>query len=181
MKRRFFALVTSFILLIPLQFTPVFANSVESPEAVYSVESPEINDPVITPYAYVELSRTLVSTTPIIKKPIGYARNQQENGVVFIGAPGSIYYSDGGPSVQISLGAALDFATVGVSLGKKESGVTGYGLLNLAPNIPWKLFIYKDLSIKKYKIEYDYYGARGVKYDYMPTTTRIYLEARVVY
>lgn len=48
------------------------------------------------------------------------------------------------------------FFNVSVSLGEVSAGVTAYAVSNLAPNIPWKLFVYKDLQVKKYRVEYDY-------------------------
>lgn len=138
-------------------------------------KTPEIQN--VTPSSYIEERRRLVSTSKVTKKPIGFASNQPSRGIVFENGRGTIYWSEGGSSVSVSLGANFGGASVSVTVGRIASGVTGYGI-SVPKNTPVKLYIYKDLTIRKYEVDYIWYGVRGTKIEYRAEPTRVYLEAR---
>ena len=112
-----------------------------------------LSNGVISPQdQYQEL---LGSTTEI--KNIGYAKNQYPQGVVLSNG-GTIYYSDSkGNDVNVSFSIGAYKTSVGIGLGSKSEGVTGYSLY-CNPGVACKIYIRKKVEISLYKVTVFYQG-----------------------
>ena len=108
-------------------------------------------DDMVSPAAHdMEYKTELVSSQSLPKQEIGFAKGQNANGTTF-SSSGGFYWTDGGNLVDVSLSVSWGVASVSISAGS----VGGTGMFITAPaNTPCKLFIYKDLVVKRYK-EYE--------------------------
>lgn len=89
---------------------------------------------------------------------VGYAKNQYSEGVVFQGQKGYIYYSDSkGSDVSVSFTISWKTLSVGIGLGAKSSGVTGYAL-ECPANTPCKAYVRKKVNVKLYHVVLTYEG-----------------------
>lgn len=89
---------------------------------------------------------------------VRYAKNQYPKGVTFKNTTGTIYYQDSqGADVSFSFSIGGKAWNVGVGLGYKASGVTGYGL-NCAANTPCKISVSKSVTVKLYHVVVSYEG-----------------------
>lgn len=90
-------------------------------------------------------------------RSIGYASNQLSGGVTF-SSGGYIYYIDStGSDVSLSFSISGYGVSVGVGLGKKTSGVNGYGLY-CSPNKACKIYVKKKIRVKLYRVTVSYEG-----------------------
>ena len=90
-------------------------------------------------------------------RSVGYASNQYPQGVTFSNG-GTIYYSDStGSDVSLSFSISGYGVSVGVGLGKKASGVTGYAL-NCPANKACKIYVKKKIRVVLYKVTVSYEG-----------------------
>ena len=88
---------------------------------------------------------------------VGYAANQYSQGVVF-SEGGEIYYSDStGADVSMSFSIGGNIADVGVGLGRKANGVTGYAV-ECAPGKACKIYVKKKIRVVLYHVVYSYEG-----------------------
>ena len=88
---------------------------------------------------------------------IGYAKNQYPQGVVLSNG-GTIYYSDSkGNDVNVSFSIGAYKTSVGIGLGSKSEGVTGYSLY-CNPGVACKIYIRKKVEVSLYKVTVFYQG-----------------------
>ncbi len=126
----------------------------------------------------IDYEYVLVRTDPVVKLPIDYAYNQQINGVVFIGNPGYIFWVDGGTTENFSLNLGYGPISISVSPGSKSSVVGGY-MAYCPADIACKLFVYRDLTVRRYAVYKIQYGVRTFAYYVVTSTsTKVYLEGR---
>ncbi len=173
MKRKLLSAILSLLL--------VFSMAMSVSASAVGIED---NSTTISPYAHdVEAKRELVNAKTLVKHPIGYAKGQPANGTVF-SSPGGFYWSDGGFGNSVTLNLSLGWGPVSanVSVGS-TGGTTGKFISSPYVNKPCKLFIYKDLSCKRYANYERLIGTttwKFVGYDNVVTPTREYLEVKLV-
>lgn len=114
---------------------------------------------------------TLLGTTYKYKYDLGIAKNQPQNGVSFEYG-GTIYWKDD-TSNDVNVGFSISGVgySIGVSVGSKVSGVTGYGAWCPA-NMRCKLSVKKDLKFERWYVEVQVSGG-GTYRDYVNTVIAI--------
>lgn len=172
MKRKFMLMMLALLLTFSMVMS-VSASAVET----------EYNPTTTSPRAHdVEGKRELVGTETYIKKPIGYAKGQPANGTVF-SSPGGFFWVDGGFGNSVSLNLSLSWGIVSANISVGSTGGTSGYFISAPVNKPCKLFIYKDLTCKRYANYERLIGTstwRLTGYDTVVTPTRTYFEVRVV-
>jgi len=96
-----------------------------------------------------EYKHVFIDSEEHIKVPIGYAGNQPGKGTVFT-SQGGFYWQDGGNEIDVSLSVGHKYFYIGVSKGNVET--TGTWISSPYINQYCKLFIYKDIKVKAYKL-----------------------------
>ena len=172
MKRKFLYATLSLLLVFSMAMS-VSASAVGNGSDPTTV-SPAAHD--------VEGKRELVNTQTLVKYPIGYAKGQPSNGTVFYSS-GGFFWSDGGFGNSVSLSLSLGWGPVSASVSVGSTGgVTGY-FIDAPVNKPCKLFIYKDLTCKRYANYERVIGTttwRFTGYDTVVTPTRTHYEVKLV-
>lgn len=172
MKRKHLSVMLSFLL--------VFSMAMSVSASAVGIE----HDPTtISPNAHdVEAKRELVNTQTLVKQPIGYAKGQPANGTVFY-SPGGFYWSDGGLGTNVNLNLTVGWGVVSANVSVGSTDGTSGTYISAPLNKPCKLFIYKDLTCKRYANYERLIGTttwRFTGYDNVVTPTRSYLEVRNV-
>lgn len=136
---------------------------------LYSIENIKVYsaEDLINEHKIMPREVTLVGTAYKYSEEIGWAKNQYPNGVSFQYG-GYLYWEDDNSndvSVDFSIGG-YGFS-VGVSVGSKTDGVTGYASWCPA-NTRCKLKVFKDLKIQRWYVETQVSGG-GIYRDYVNT------------
>ena len=173
MKRKLLSVILSFLFVFSM------AISVSA-----SADGIEDGSTTISPRAHdVEANRELVNTQTLVKHPIGYAKGQPSNGTVFPSYGGGFYWVDGGFGNSVTLNLNLGWGPISTSVSVGSTGGTAGYFVGAPVNKPCKLFVYRDLTCKRYA---NYERLIGTSkwwfkgYNTVVTPTRNYFEVRLV-
>ena len=173
MKRKLLSVILSFL------FDFSMARSVSA-----TADGIEDGSTTISPRAHdVEAKRELVNTQTLVKHPIGYAKGQPSNGTVFPSYGGGFYWVDGGFGNSVTLNLNLGWGPISTSVSVGSTGGTAGYFVSAPVNKPCKLFVYRDLTCKRYA---NYERLIGTSkwwfkgYNTVVTPTRNYFEVRLV-
>lgn len=140
MKRKLLSVILSFLFVFSM------AISVSA-----SADGIEDGSTTISPRAHdVEAKRELVNTQTLVKHPIGYAKGQPSNGTVFPSYGGGFYWVDGGFGNSVTLNLNLGWGPISTSVSVGSTGGTAGYFVSAPVNKPCKLFVYRDLTCKRY-------------------------------